>query len=65
MKENIEAISKASIATVAVCGLIWILHSVVNRNAELVTALTKQLELTERQTKALERLVDIYSGAGR
>lgn len=62
MKDNIEAISKASIATIAVCGLIWILHGVVNRNAELASALSKQIEVTERQTRALEKLVEIYSG---
>lgn len=59
---TIEALGKLGIATIAVAGLIWILHSVVNRNAELTEALAKQVEMAERQTQALERLVGIYSG---
>lgn len=65
MKDNIEAIGKLGIATLAVCGLIWILHAVVTRNAELTSTLTKQVEMSERQTIALEALVRIYSGIGK
>lgn len=62
MKENIEAIGKLGIATIAVCGLIWILHSVVTRNEQLVEALTSQIELTKRQTEALEAIAKTYAG---
>lgn len=59
---TIEAIGKMGIAGLAVAGLVWILHSIVTENSDLVEALAKQVELSERQTIALERLVDIYSG---
>ena len=56
MKDNIEAIGKLGISTLAVCGLIWIVYALITG------VLTKQVELTERQTVALEQLVKIYSG---
>jgi len=65
VKDNIEAIGKLGIATLAVCGLIWILHAVVTRNAELTSTLTKQVEMSEWQTETLEALVRVYSGVGK
>ena len=61
-KDTIEALGKLGIGIVSVCGLIWILHGVVTENTSLVETLAKQVELAERQTEALEKLVEIYSG---
>lgn len=58
----IESLGKLSLGTIAICALAWILHAVVTENTELNAALHRQIELAERQTEALEQLVEIYSG---
>lgn len=60
--EQIEALGKAGGAIVAILVLGWILHAVITENAEVIEAYTKQIEMAERQTQALEKLVKIYSG---
>ena len=60
--ENIEAIGKIGISIVAIIVLGFILHTVLAENGEVIAALSRQVELAERQTEALEKLVLIYSG---
>jgi len=54
-----KEISKWSTGTIAVVGLIWVLHTAVKGDDEQAKFLRDHMG---RQTAALERLVEIYSG---
>lgn len=60
--EQIEAVGKVGIGIVAIIVLGWILHTVLAENRAVIDALARQVELAERQTVALEKLVRIYGG---
>lgn len=63
--EIIESIGKLSLGALAIISLTYILYTVLGENGEMVNALTRQVELSERQTQALEKLVEIYSGGDK
>lgn len=67
--EVVEAVGKVGIGIVSIVCLTWILYTVLTQNTKALDALAdqtvvaqRQADMAERQTKALERLVEVYSG---
>ena len=57
--ELIKEISKMSMGSIAVAGLIWVLHAAVSDDAAKESFLQDHMA---RQTAALEKLVLVYTG---
>jgi len=63
---TIDALVKGGVAVILSVGICVILYEAVKGDKEerriMADAMRQQLDLAERQTKALEELVKIYSG---
>ena len=57
--ELVDKIGRLSIGTIAVCGLIWVLHTAIDGDASEKQFLQDHMS---RQTAALEQLVRVYTG---